>query len=1547
VRPIHRTLIPVVAAGLIVVLGAGLAQALPGTTPDNTGMIDFPGAGGGGNAVAVRTIQQLGANVWVGGVFSEIDDANGNRVQDAANLAAFNATTGLLAAGVHLPLVTQTGGGAEVYDASIGPDGNLYFAGIFDAVDGQARKNVAAVNAATGALLPFAPNAATATAVLATASAIYVGTGKLLSFQLNGAPTPGYTAPVAIINAALRAHETLPQFRDIALQGSTLVAACQCDSLTDANGTRTVKAVVEIDATSGNWVNWAPANLPSSGANISGAFGINLIVHAYPTTGAPTIYLAAGGSDFTAAYDFATGAQRFKTDTSGSSQAITWYQGTVVVGGHFDWTESPTVDGSNDPSCHDNGTPNTACYHTPKLAAMNATTGVVLLNPNSTPWNPGICCKYNGVWTLLTGTDGQTLHVGGEFTQVGGTWSGSGTNWNLVGGSNQKFYARLGGPTSTVLPLTVQKVTTANATGTVTSAPNGISCGVSCASSGPIDFNRNTSVTLTAAATGQNTFTGWSSSDPNFTCPGTGTCTVTMDVARTVVATFAGPSYALSVTKVGNGTVSSSPAGLSCGGTCSSFFAQNTVVTLSATPGPNFSFTAAGAGWSGAGCSGTGTCVVTMDQAKNVTATFVSTNQTLTVGRTGSGQGSVSSSPAGINCGATCTKAFSVSTVTLTASPAGGSVFNGWSGGGCAGLEPTCAVTMDAAKTVLADFEPARNVTLTFAGTGGGTVASDLPGLNCSASCQKSFAQGSTVTLTAAPDGSSVFTGWSGAGGCTGTATCVLTMSGGKAVTATFQPAQMLTVTPAGLGGGTIGSDVPGINCGLTCSANYLSGTTVTLSAVPDANSTFTGWSGEGCSGTGSCVVTMTQARGVTATFTLVPRALTVHVEGQGSMTDNPGPINCAGPEPDTGTCGASYQHGTDVQLVAFPAANWSFTGWSGDCAGFDSTPNGDPICIASMTAARDVTATFERISRSVTVAKAGSGTGYVSSDVPGIDCGPDCAEGYNQGDSVVLTAVADAGSVFTGWSGDCSGAGACNLTIDAMKSVTATFELLHTLAVTTAGSGTGQVTSDVGGIACPATNCVAPNRTHGTHVVLSATPDPGSAFAGWSGGGCSGNASTCDVTMNGDATVTATFAPVLSLNVTLAGSGGGSVTSTPGGLTCPSTCTAGFAQNGSVTLHAAADGSSVFVGWGSTDTGFSCPGTADCVVTMDQARSVTATFQPVFALAVTKTGGTGTGTVTSLAPNLGINCGATCQFSFQQGVSVSLHAAADTGSVFAGWSGGGCSGTADCVVTMNAAQSVNAVFNATGGGCSGTLKDNDPCVTYNGWTGVTDAAANGGAYRMSSVKTDKATWKSPVATSITWVTRTGPDQGKAKVVIDGGTPVTVDLYSATNAAFSKVFSGLPSKAHTVVITVLHTKNAASTGFTVRLDAFQAGVTTVQESDPSITYDLWVSTAQTKATDGRYRAAAKSTATVTVTFTGTSIDWVTAMGKAFGQARVSVDGGAPTTVDLYQATAVWQKKIPSATLAAGTHTLTIQVLGTKSSAATGTKVIVDGFIVHP
>ena len=78
---------------------------------------------------------------------------------------------------------------------------------------------------------------------------------------------------------------------------------------------------------------------------------------------------------------------------------------------------------------------------------------------------------------------------------------------------------------------------------------------------------------------------------------------------------------------------------------------------------------------------------------------------------------------------------------------------------------------------------------------------------------------------------------------------------------------QPLTATKAGTGSGTVTSTPAGIDCGATCSAAFDAGASVTLTATAATGSTFTRWGGEGCSGTGPCTVTMTQARNVSATF--------------------------------------------------------------------------------------------------------------------------------------------------------------------------------------------------------------------------------------------------------------------------------------------------------------------------------------------------------------------------------------------------------------------------------------------------------------------------------------------------------------------------------------------------------------------------------------------------------------------------------------------------------------------------------------------------------
>jgi len=394
-----------------------------------------------------------------------------------------------------------------------------------------------------------------------------------------------------------------------------------------------------------------------------------------------------------------------------------------------------------------------------------------------------------------------------------------------------------------------------------------------------------TAVTLTAPSTsGGHNFSSWTGCDSVTT---TTTCNLTMNATRTVTVNYAAPTFTLATTISGTGTVTSSPAGINCGtGTCSATFTQGTSVTLTATPGTNWTF----AGWSGEGCTGTGTCVVSMTQARSVTATF---------------------------------------------------------------------------------SQIMHNLSTTVSGTG--TVTGT--GINCPGDCSETFNQGTSVTLTATPGTNWTFAGWSGEG-CTGTGTCVVSMTQARSVTATFnQITHNLAVTISGTG--TVTSSPAGINCGTgTCSATFAQGTSVTLTATPGTNWTFAGWSGEGCTGTGTCVVSMTQARSVTATFNQIMHALTVNSSGitgvaiTGAVSEHDGTTNYT----------RSIISGTAVALTAPSAATGGvFSSWTG-CDSVSGT--GNRTCNITMNTARTVTANY--ISGLVGYWRFDEGTGTVANDASG-----------------------------------------------------------------------------------------------------------------------------------------------------------------------------------------------------------------------------------------------------------------------------------------------------------------------------------------------------------------------------------------------------------------------------------------------------------------------------------------------------------------------------------------------------------------------------------
>ena len=152
------------------------------------------------------------------------------------------------------------------------------------------------------------------------------------------------------------------------------------------------------------------------------------------------------------------------------------------------------------------------------------------------------------------------------------------------------------------------------------------------------------------------------------------------------------------------------------------------------------------------------------------------------------------------------------------------------------------------------------------AGNGAGTIASTPGGINCGVSCAASFADGASVTLTAAPATGSTFSGWSGA--CSGAGACTVNSRSDRSVTATFtlQP-RTLTVRKAGTGTGRITSLPAGINCPGTCAFSFLFGASVKLTAKPSSRSIFSGWSGA-CHGTAAaCTLSMTASTATTASF--------------------------------------------------------------------------------------------------------------------------------------------------------------------------------------------------------------------------------------------------------------------------------------------------------------------------------------------------------------------------------------------------------------------------------------------------------------------------------------------------------------------------------------------------------------------------------------------------------------------------------------------------------------------------------------------------------
>jgi uncharacterized repeat protein (TIGR02543 family) len=277
------------------------------------------------------------------------------------------------------------------------------------------------------------------------------------------------------------------------------------------------------------------------------------------------------------------------------------------------------------------------------------------------------------------------------------------------------------------------------------------------------------------------------------------------------------------------------------------------------------------------------------------------------------------------------------------------------------------------------------------------------------------------------------------------------------------------------------------------------------------------------------------------------------------------------------------------------------FAGWGGACTGTGT-------CSVSMTAARTVTASFDRASYTLTVSKNGTGSGHVGSSPGGIDCGPQCFAGYWHGDLVTLTATPGPFDVFAGWIGACSGLGTCTVSMTSHQTVTATFNRRQfSLDVGILGDGAGFVSSSPGGISC-GSDC-SEVYDAGTMVTLTASPQGGATFTGWTGA-CAGTNPTCTVTMTSALSVGAQFTqPVtmvtLTLSVTSQAAAGDTRVTVNGESICDEevSCSYQVPRGTVMTLQHSAGRWSTFERWSGACAG---RGTT-CVLTLNGDASTTA----------------------------------------------------------------------------------------------------------------------------------------------------------------------------------------------------------------------------------------------------------------------------------------------------------------------------------------------------
>ncbi|MCB2202437.1 InlB B-repeat-containing protein [bacterium] len=405
--------------------------------------------------------------------------------------------------------------------------------------------------------------------------------------------------------------------------------------------------------------------------------------------------------------------------------------------------------------------------------------------------------------------------------------------------------------------------------------------------------------------------------------------------------------------------------------------------------------------------------------------------------------------------------------VPIAATPATGYEFDHWSGA-CTG-EGACELTMDADMSVTAHFVPLQfDLTISVDPASSGTTNP--------AAGTHTYDYGTVVDVIPTAATGYEFTYWSG--DCDGTGACQVTITDDMNVIAHFtQTAFNLTIIidPA-----ESGTTIPSAGV-----HPYIEDSEVAILAAPATGYEFDHWSGD-CTGTGTCSLIMDSNKTVTVHFSQIMFDLTINNDPEVGGTTDP----AAGVH--------SYAYGSVVPITATPAENYNFVEWTGDCTGSGA-------CEIEMYDDMEVTAHYLFVTHDLEIdlEPAGSGT---TSPTAGIHT-------YDHGSVVDIVPTPAPGYEFAYWSGDCTGTGACQVTVDDDLYVMAHF-----------AQGTYELTinvePEVGGTTNPVPGVY--EYLEGTPIVVIAEPASGFIFDHWSGD-CSGSV-TCAFEMDSNKTVTAHF---------------------------------------------------------------------------------------------------------------------------------------------------------------------------------------------------------------------------------------------------------------------------------------------------------------------------------------------------------------------------------------------------------------------------------------